>query len=90
MTKARWTGALAALLALNAGYLWTFAQPNLFYVGNVLAHVGLGAVLTVLVAFLAPILIPVVAAVVLYAVWRMVRGLKRRTANVNPATGLPR
>ena len=49
MTKARWTGALAALLALNAGYLWTFAQPNLFYVGNVLAHVGLGAVLTVLV-----------------------------------------
>ena len=45
MTKLRWIGALSVLLVLNAGYLWAFAQPNLFYVGNVLAHVVLGALL---------------------------------------------
>ncbi len=48
MTKARWIGALSVLLVLNAGYLWAFAQPNLFYVGNVLAHVAIGAILAVL------------------------------------------
>ena len=74
------TGTRVASTATTAG----LGNPIVSLVEDVLA------VLTVLVAFLAPILIPVVAAVVLYAVWRMVRGLKRRLADVNPATGLPR
>ena len=74
------TGTRVASTATTGG----LGNPIVSLVEDVLA------VLTVLIAFLAPILIPVVAAVVLYAVWRMVRGLKRRTANVNPATGLPR
>ena len=74
------TGTRVASTATTGG----LGNPIVSLVEDVLA------VLTVLVAFMAPVLIPVVAAVVLYAVWRMVRGLKRRTANVNPATGLPR
>ena len=41
---------LAGLLVLNSGWLWAFVQPNLFYVGNVLAHVGMGVVLVLLLA----------------------------------------
>ena len=75
------TGTRVASTATTAG----FGNPLVSLVEDVLA------VFTVLIAFLAPILIPIVAAVVLYAVWRMVRGLKRRfAADVNPATGLPR
>ena len=74
------TGTRVASTATTAG----LGNPIVSLVEDVLA------VLTVLVAFLAPVLIPVVAAVVLYTVWRMVRGLKRRLADVNPATGLPR
>ena len=75
------TGTRVASTAATAG----FGNPIVSLVEDVLA------VVTVLVAFLAPILIPVVAAVVLYAVWRMVRAVKRRfSADVNPATGLPR
>ena len=74
------TGTRVASTATTAG----LGNPIVSLVEDVLA------VLTVLVAFLAPVLIPVVAAVVLYVVWRMVRGLRRRLADVNPATGLPR
>lgn len=74
------TGTRVASTATTAG----LGNPIVSLVEDVLA------VLTVLIAFMAPVLIPVVAAVVLYVVWRMVRGLKRRLADVNPATGLPR
>ena len=74
------TGTRVASTATTAG----LGNPIVSLVEDMLA------VLTVLVAFLAPVLIPVVAAVVLYVVWRMVRGLRRRLADVNPATGLPR
>ena len=74
------TGTRVASTATTAG----LGNPIVSLVEDILA------VVTVLVAFMAPILIPIVAAVVLYAVWRMVRGLKRRLADVNPATGLPR
>lgn len=74
------TGTRVASTATTAG----FGNPIVSLVEDILA------VLTVLVAFLAPILIPLVAAVVLYAVWRMVRAVRRRLSDVNPATGLPR
>jgi hypothetical protein len=48
------------------------------------------AVGTVLIAFVAPVLIPVVIAVAFFVVWKMVRAVKRRLGDVNPATGLPR
>jgi hypothetical protein len=48
------------------------------------------AVGTVLIAFIAPVLIPVVIAVAFFVVWKMVRAVKRRLGDVNPATGLPR
>jgi hypothetical protein len=74
------TGTRVASTATTAG----FGNPIVSLVEDVLA------VVTVLIAFLAPILIPIVAAVALYVVWRMVRAVKRRFADVNPATGLPR
>ncbi|MBI3698295.1 MAG: hypothetical protein HY238_26095, partial [Acidobacteria bacterium] len=37
-------GAGFALLLVNSGYLNAFPEPNLFYVVNVLLHIGLGAV----------------------------------------------
>ncbi|MGE5567334.1 MAG: DUF4126 domain-containing protein [Parcubacteria group bacterium] len=45
---------------------------------------------TVLISLAFPLLVPVVAAVVLFLVWRLVRGLGRRLDDVNPRTGLPR
>ena len=74
------TGTRVASTATTAG----LGNPIVSLVEDVLA------ILTVLIAFMAPVLIPVVIAVVLYVVWRMVRGLRRRLADVNPATGLPR
>jgi len=48
------------------------------------------AVATVVLAFAAPILIPLALAAVFWLVWRMVRAVKRRMGDVNPATGYPR
>lgn len=48
------------------------------------------AIATVILAFAAPILIPIALALVFWAVWRMVRAVRRRLADVNPATGYPR
>ena len=41
--KSRIPGALFLALLLNAGYISAFAAPSLFYVGNVLLHLFLGA-----------------------------------------------
>ena len=40
---ARWVAAGFLLLILNSAYLWAFASPTVFYMGNVLLHVALGA-----------------------------------------------
>ena len=74
------TGTRVASTATTGG----LGNPIVSLVEDVLA-VG-----TVLIAFAAPILIPVVAAIVFYIVWRMVQRLKRRTGHVNAATGYPR
>ena len=73
-------GTRVASTATTAG----LGNPIVSLVEDVLA-VG-----TVLIAFAAPVLIPIVAAIVLFIVWRMVRAVKRRFADVNPATGYPR
>lgn len=54
-----------------------------------LAEDGLAAG-TVLMSMAFPWLVPIVAAVVLFVVWRLVRGFGRRLEDVNPRTGLPR
>ena len=40
------TGVAVSLLLLvvNAGYIWAFATPSIFYMGNVLAHLTLGII----------------------------------------------
>jgi len=54
-----------------------------------LAEDGLAAG-TVLLSMAFPWLVPIVAAVVLFLVWRLARGFGRRLEDVNPRTGLPR
>ena len=46
----RWSVPLIGLLVLlvNSAYLAAFAQPSIFYMGNVLLHLGLGLALMVL------------------------------------------
>ena len=39
---ARWVAAGFLLLIVNSAYLWAFASPTVFYMGNVLLHVALG------------------------------------------------
>ncbi len=50
MTKSRLLAVGLIILFLNSGWLWAFAEPTLFYVGNVLGHVGIGLALAVLLA----------------------------------------
>ena len=45
---ARLTGLLFLLLLLNSFYLAAFAFPTIFYMTNVLAHIGVGALVTLL------------------------------------------
>ena len=40
-----WLYAFVVLL-LNSAYLWPFAEPTLFYLGNLILHMLLGLVLT--------------------------------------------
>jgi tetratricopeptide (TPR) repeat protein len=40
------------LLTANAGYIWAFASPTIFYMGNVLAHFVIGIIFVVLGAVL--------------------------------------
>jgi tetratricopeptide (TPR) repeat protein len=35
------------LLTVNAGYIWAFASPTIFYMGNVLAHLAIGVIVCV-------------------------------------------
>ncbi|HUR33385.1 MAG TPA: multiheme c-type cytochrome, partial [Vicinamibacterales bacterium] len=35
------------LLTVNAGYIWAFASPTIFYMGNVLAHLVIGIIFAV-------------------------------------------
>jgi Flp pilus assembly protein TadD len=44
-TRTRLVGGAFLLLLLNSGWVWAFPAPNVFYVGNVLAHIGLGVLL---------------------------------------------
>lgn len=74
------TGTRVASTATTAG----LGNPVVSLVEDVLA------LATVLIAFIAPLLIPVVAALVLFVVWRMVRAVRRRAGAVNAATGYPR
>src|SRR5271157_1284154 len=43
----RWVAAGFLLLILNSAYIWAFASPTVFYMGNVLLHVLLGIVVAV-------------------------------------------
>ncbi len=46
---ARFAGVLLVLLLINTAYIAAFASPTIFYMGNVVLHLVLGAVLAVLV-----------------------------------------
>jgi tetratricopeptide (TPR) repeat protein/nitrate/TMAO reductase-like tetraheme cytochrome c subunit len=35
------------LLTVNAGYIWAFASPTIFYMGNVLAHLVIGIIFSI-------------------------------------------
>ena len=45
-----WLAVAIALLLLNTAYLASSAAPTLFYFTNVVLHIGLGAVLAVVLA----------------------------------------
>src|SRR5450759_3523354 len=49
----RIAGVGLGVLLLNSGYLAAFAQPSIFYMGNVLLHLGLGLGLMVFAALWA-------------------------------------
>src|SRR5450432_2415834 len=51
----RWSVPLIALgvLIVNSAYIAAFAQPTIFYMGNVLLHLGLGLALMALAALWA-------------------------------------
>jgi tetratricopeptide (TPR) repeat protein len=55
----KWIGIFFLVLLVNTGYIWAFASPTVFYMGNVLIHLCLGAVLFVaflgLLAFDSPV-----------------------------------
>lgn len=48
----RWCGIGLLLLLINSFYLFAFASPTIFYMGNVLLHIGLGGVLTAALVWL--------------------------------------
>src|ERR1044071_7239363 len=48
----RWSAVLFIALLVNTAYLSSFNSPTIFYMGNVLFHFVLGAVLTVALLFL--------------------------------------
>src|SRR5262245_20726504 len=43
----RFLGAILLLLVLNCAYLMAFAHPTIFYMGNAVLHLVLGALFTV-------------------------------------------
>ncbi len=48
----RWVCLGFLVLLVNTGYVWAFAFPTLFYMGNVVLHVALGLAVAVAAAFL--------------------------------------
>jgi hypothetical protein len=38
----KWTGWGFLFLLVNSAYIWAFASPTVFYMGNVLVHLFLG------------------------------------------------
>ena len=42
---ARWVAGGLVFLLVNTAYIWAFASPTIFYMANVLLHVGLGLAL---------------------------------------------
>ena len=48
MRLAQFTAAAFVLLLVNTAYIGAFAEPTIFYMGNVLLHVALGALVYVL------------------------------------------
>src|SRR6266568_2022314 len=48
----RWTAVLFIILLVNTAYISAFASPTIFYMTNVLAHFGLGLLLSVALLFL--------------------------------------
>ncbi len=49
---ARWTGFFLIVLLVNTAYIAAFASPTVFYMANVMFHLGLGTALTVAAIFL--------------------------------------
>jgi tetratricopeptide (TPR) repeat protein len=47
-TLRKWTAIGFLILLLNAAYIWAFAFPTVFYMTNVLAHLGLGLALSLM------------------------------------------
>ncbi len=43
--RSRWPATAFLLLLVNSGWIWAFPSPDLFYLGNILLHVLLGAAL---------------------------------------------
>ena len=41
----KWIGVFFLVLLVNTAYVWAFAFPTVFYMTNVLVHLGLGVVL---------------------------------------------
>ena len=47
----RYLGLLLLVLLVNTGYIWAFADPTVFYVGNVVIHLFLGALVFAMFAW---------------------------------------
>jgi len=52
MKLGKWAAALFLALLVNTAYLAAFASPTVFYMSNVLLHLGLGLALAVCLALL--------------------------------------
>lgn len=51
-TLRKCTAIAFLLLLVNAAYIWAFAFPTIFYMTNVLVHLGLGVTLSLVLAWL--------------------------------------
>src|SRR5688572_14061772 len=52
--RSRVVAFLFVALLLNTAYIWAFAEPTIFYMGNVLAHLAGGLLFTVLAFWIFP------------------------------------
>src|SRR6516164_7245601 len=51
-TLRKWVAIGFLVLLLNTAYVWAFAFPTIFYMTNVLMHLGLGVALSVVLFWL--------------------------------------